>query len=351
MKLKFKYTERFVGIFLLISVVVILTTLVLIALHSRMFETKALYKAKLADATGLAASTPIYFKGFKIGAVKEFRLTPGNFIEADLEIYKEYRDRIFVNSAIWKGLNPVTNSSSLEFLQGIGSTELMPEGSTIPAIDVPEGKRLLLANKVKQAGDPLSTLLANLGTFAESITSDSVENKGPIFRSVNNFAVISEDLKNITKKMEYLTTALIDDKTPKQGSLLKIMSNVVELTESFKTTNKMLQSTLKQTDTLLTVYKVPDSLGIRMIDPTGEKIINPMRQTIVGFNALLPQLQQITQYVNSKTSDMTVLLEEVKVTLQQAQDTFDAMNKLLGNDSAIKNRAKTASPARPRPTE
>jgi phospholipid/cholesterol/gamma-HCH transport system substrate-binding protein len=351
MKLKFKYTERFVGVFLLIAVLIILLTIASILVHTRMFETKATYKAKLADATGLSPSTPIYFKGFKIGAVTDFRLTTGNYIEADLEIYKEYKDRIVVNSAIWKGLNPVTNSSSLEFLQGIGSTDLLPEGSVIPSIDVPEGQRLLLAHQVKQAGDPLSTMLANLETFTESITADSVENKGPIFRSVNNLVAISEEMKDISKKMNYLTTALIDDKTPKHGTLLKILDNVAQLTEDFKTTNRMLKTTLQKTDTLLDVYKAPDSLALRMIDPTGEKFVNPLRQTIAGFNAMIPQLQQLTQYANSKTSDITFMLEDVKITLQEAQDTFEAMNRLLGNESTIKSRTKTVSPTRPKPAE
>lgn len=351
MKLKFKYTERFVGIFLLGSIIVVLTTIILILIHSRTFETKATYKAKLADANGLSASTPIYFKGFKIGSVKDFRLTEGNYIEADLEIFKEYRDRIVVNSAIWKGLNPVTNSSSLEFLQGIGSDGLLPEGSVIPAIDVPEGKKLLQENKVKQAGDPLSTMLANLQTFTESITADTVENKGPIFRSFNNFVAISEDMKEISKKLNYITTAMVDSDAPRHGTFVKILDNVANLTDDFKSTNKMLKATLLKADTLIDVYKIPDSLAIRMIDPTGERLMKPLHQTIVGFNALLPQIQQLTQYANGKTTDITVMLEDIKITLQEAQNTFEAMNKLLGNETTIKSKSTTVSPSRPKPRE
>ena len=194
-------------------------------------------------------------------------------------------------------------------------------------------------------------MLANLETFTEAITSDSVENKGPIFRSLNNFVTISEDLKLITKKMDYITDALLEDNHQGKGPLFKIVNNVADLTEEFKTTSRMLKTTILKTDTLLDAYKSPDSLAIRLIDPTGEKLINPIRQSIASVNALLPQLQQLMVYANSKTSDITVVLEDVKITLQQAQDTFEALNKLLGIESATRLRTKGVSPLRPKPLD
>ena len=323
----------------------------MIFLNKRVFEKKIKFTGRLADATGLSLSTPIYFKGFKIGTVKDFHLTPDNYIEADLEIYKEYRDRVVNNSALWKGLNPVTNTSSLELLQGIGSVGVLSEGSLLPAIDVPDGRRLLMEGRVKQSGDPLSTLLANLQSFTENITSDSVENKGPIFRAVNNFAAASQDLKEIAGKLNYITDALLEDNNPSKGTLFRILNNIAELTADLKTTNNMVKNTLLNTNSLIAAYKSPDSLGIRMIDPTGERIFNPMRESLLGFNRLLPELEKFTLYMNNKTSDITVLLDDVRVILQEAQITFESLNKLLGNENVVQKRAVGISPQRPKPKE
>ena len=323
----------------------------MIFLNQRIFEKKIRYTGRLADATGLSPSTPIYFKGFKIGTVKDFHLTVDNYIAADLEIFKEYKDRLVTNSALWKGLNPVTNASSLELLQGIGSVDLLPEGAIIPAIDVPEGRQLLNEQKVKQSGDPLSTLLANLQTFTENLTADSIQNRGPIFRAVNNFAVASQDLKEIASKLNYITDALLEDKNPSKGTLFRILNNVADLTSDLKTTNSMIKNTILHTDSLLIAYKSPDSLGIRMIDPGGEKIINPIRQSLAGFNRLLPELEKFTMYMNNKTSDITVLLDDVRVTLQEAQSTFESLNKLLGNEKVANKKAGGITPLRPLPKD
>ncbi len=351
MKLRLKYTEKFVSVFLLISFLSVAALVTMIVVNSRYFEKKSRFKAKLADANGLTASTPIFFKGYKIGTVKDFKLTPANYIEAELEIFNEYRDKIVENSAFWKGLNPVTNTSGLEFLQGIGSTTKLPEGAMIPAIDVPEGKVLLAEKKVVQAGDPLSILLANMQTFTETLTADTITNKGPIFKTINNIALASNDLQEIALKLNKITSALLSDHNSDQGTVFRVLNNVATLTEDLKSTNVLAKTAMLRADTLLRNYQNPDSLALRMIDPTGEKLINPMRQTILGFNALIPQLDKLTTYMNSKTSDMTILLDELRTTLHEAQATFESANKLFGNSPAGNAKFKSVSPLRPKPVE
>ena len=354
MKLKFKYTERFVITFLVVAMLIMISGLTFVIINKKYFESKAHFKAKLADANGLGLSTPIYFKGFKIGTITDFRLTDENFIEADLEIYKEYRNKIVNNSALWKGLNPVTNASTLEFLQGNEAKFLLPEGSVIPAVDVPEGIKLLAENKVKKAGDPLSTLLANLQSFTENLTADSVQNKGAFFRTLNNLSIASEDMKQISEKVNALAGSLLKDKNPDDGTLFRLLNNAADLSEDFKSTSQMLKQTLRRADTLLIAFKNPDSLGVRMIDPTGEKIINPLRQTIAGFNSLIPQLDNFTQYMNSRTSDLSIILDDLKTMLRQAQITFDAINKITGAENGqIKNMpvAPANTFSRPKPDD
>jgi ABC-type transporter Mla subunit MlaD len=338
MKLKFKYTERFVIAFLLIALIIIATTLGFVVMNKKYFETKIHYKAKLADANGLSVSTPIYFKGFKIGEITDFRLTTDNYIEADLVIYKEYKNKIVYNSALWKGLNPVTNTGTIEFLQGIGSTNLLPEYSTLPAVDVPEGRSLLLENRIKKSGDPLSVLMENMESFTENLTADTIQNKSAIFRMLNNFASASEDLKQVSQKINTLTTAMLKDKNPQDGALFRLINNGADLTEEFKTTNQMLKKTLARTDTLLTAYKNPDGLALRMIDPKGDLFVNPLRQTIAGFSAMVPRLDSLATYMNSKAPDMTTILDDLRITLKQAQATFDALNRFLRiDDGQLKN--------------
>jgi hypothetical protein len=76
------------------------------------------------------------------------------------------------------------------------------------------------------------------------------------------------------------------------------------------------------------VYQKPDSLALKMIDPTGEQLIAPIKKMIGEFNNLTPKLDYFITYMNMKTTDLTIILDDVKTTLRQAQAMFDTFNQL-----------------------
>ena len=55
--------------------------------------------------------------------------------------------------------------------------------------------------------------------------------------------------------------------------------------------------------------------------------------------------------MNNKTSDITVLLDDVRVTLLEAQSTFESLNKLLGNERIVPKKAVGITPQRPVPKD
>ena len=53
-------------------------------------------------------SIKIFFKGFKIGKVKDVKLNDENRVDVGLYIYNEYVERIKVDSVFSKVSNPIT---------------------------------------------------------------------------------------------------------------------------------------------------------------------------------------------------------------------------------------------------
>ncbi|MDP3684610.1 MAG: MlaD family protein, partial [Ignavibacteria bacterium] len=198
MKFKMRYSEKIVGSFLIFALVVITASTGYLILHSKSFEEKHLFKAKFGDAVGLSASTPVYFKGFKIGVITDFILTDDNYILADFKVYEEFRNKIVRNSALFKSINPITSTSTIEFLQGPENLSLLPDGGLVPDIDIPEGEKLLAKNMVKKTGDPLNTVIYNLAAFSENINKDNNVDKGAFFRALVNMADAAEGMKKIT---------------------------------------------------------------------------------------------------------------------------------------------------------
>lgn len=326
MKLRYKYPQRTVKIFISVALLMLISGLLFIIIQTKMFETRVVFKAKFADANGLSSTSPVNFKGFKIGNIRNFELSKDNYVIAEFEVFKEYADKIVVNSAFYKGVNPVTNTSVIEFLQGDEVTIPLSPGSLIPAIDVPEGRQLLAENKVTKSGDLITSLLLNLQEFTDALNSDNNPDKGAIFRAMVNLADASEDLKVIAGEMNQFTAALSKDGNSSDGAIFRAINNVADLTQEVKEISDVLKNSVYRIDTLLAQYQNPDGLAQRMIDPTGEQIFNPVSQSINEVNKLLPQVEHFVKFMNSQTTDITYMLEDLKTVLKQVQVTFETVN-------------------------
>lgn len=326
MKLRYKYPQRTVLIFIIIAAVMIVSSILFIVFQNKLLSTRVVYIAKFADANGLSATSPVNFKGFKIGNIVNYKLSDDNYVIAEFEVFEEYADKIKVNSALYKGVNPVTNTSVIEFLQGNSSREVLKPGSLIPAIDIPEGKALLSENKVTKSGDLVTSLLQNLQIFTDALNSDNNPERGAIFRALVNFADASQDMKVIAERMNEFTTALGKDGNTGDGAIFRAINNVADLTQEVKEISGVLKSSVFKIDSLLAQYKNPDGLAQRMIDPTGEQIFKPMGTMLNEVNNLLPQVEAFVKFMNTQSSDMTVMIEDLKVVLKQVQLTFETVN-------------------------
>lgn len=340
MKLKFKYTERFVGIFLAGALLIVVSSILFLLINQKFFEKKYMYKAKFLDAVGMSQNNPVYFKGFKIGNISNFTLSDDNFIEADFEVFADYKDRIVVNSALYKALNIVSQGSTIEFLQGESSSAVLAEGSLIPAIDIPEGKKLVAQNKVKKVGDPLNSILLNVESLIENLKRDNNPEEGALFRALVNLADASEQLKTLSNSINNDLQS-ISGKNSDKGAIYQILANLNDVSRDLKTTTTLTNQVLKRVDVAVANFDKPDSLGIKMIDPTGENIVKPLKETFVQLNEILPKVQAFTEYLNAQTTDVTLVIEDLKIVLRQVQQTFESLNNnpLIGpgSDDVIRN--------------
>jgi ABC-type transporter Mla subunit MlaD len=326
MKLKFRYTEKIIGTFLLIAVFIVISSILFLLINQKFFERKYIYKAKFLDAIGLSQNSPVYYKGFKIGNISNFSLGEDNYINADFEVYSEYKNKIIANSALYKSVNVITQVSTIEFLPSVEDGGVSVEGTLIPAIDVPEGKLLLAQNRVKKIGDPLNSILINLEGLVENLKKDNNPNEGALFRALVNLADAAEQLKklsdNINRDLDKLSS-----KESENGALYQVVVNLNDITRDLKTTTHLTNQILKKTDLAISNYAKPDSLGIKLIDPTGENIVKPLKQTFSQLNEILPKVQSFTEYLNAQTTDITLVIDDLKTVLRQVQQTFESLNK------------------------
>jgi len=340
MKFKMRYSEKIVGTFLLTALFIITASTTYLIMYNKAMEKKFMFKAKFGDATGLSASTPVYFKGFKIGVITDFVLTEHNYILADFKVYEEFRNKIVYNSALFKSINPITSTSTIEFLQGPENHSVLPEGSMIPAIDIPEGERLLAKKMVKKSGDPLNTVIYNLAEFSENINKDNNVDKGAFFRALVNMADAAEGMKKITDNLNLDFESISKPDRSGRRPLAALVLNSSQLSDSMKVMMGLVNHSLIKLDTLLTAYSKPDGLVVKMIDPDGKQIVEPVKKTIASLNEVLPKLEKFSDFLVTQQGQFLSILKQLVETMDEVQVTFETINAspLIGNPKSERKK-------------
>lgn len=334
MKFKFKHTDKIVGIFFLVAVLALISTLVVVAASKRIFDKKYYFTTQFVDATGLSSSTKLYFKGYEIGKLKKFTLNIKNQIDAELVVYKEFRDKIVENSAIFKATNPVTGKSTMEFLQGPDWNKVLAEGEYIPSLDTPEGKKLLKEGLIKRSGDMMESVLKNVDQLLYNLTQDNNPDQGALSRMLYNLANMTEKMDVSLGEVNALLASFQKDNNPEDGAMFRILSNVADLTDDFK-------GTAAQLDEMLSNYKDPDGLVVKLIDPDKENLIFPMRDMLLSLNENLTSMNKILEFLYQQMPEFADILAKSKVTLQTAQKTLEAVNNNPFLRGGIKEEAPT----------
>ncbi|MBN1948503.1 MAG: MCE family protein [Candidatus Cloacimonetes bacterium] len=305
MKFKFRHTDKIVGIFFFGALIILLGGIVLVALSQKMLVKKYSFQTRFQDAGGISQTTNLYFKGFEIGRIKKFRLNQDNLIDVELVVYEDYREKIIAQSAINKSSNPITGRGSLEFLQGPPGGELLPEDSYIPSLDMPEGKQLLLENKIVRSGDVISSILKNIDDILSNLKKDNNPDQGAIFRILFNLANATETLNS---------------------DLLTLQDLMVNLDNRVEQTTVRLDDALSETTTLIRNYQDPAGLAVNLIDPGKTELIQPLHNVLLKLDDNLAELHGLLLFLNQESPEISGVLYESRSSLQTVQKTLQGIN-------------------------
>ncbi|HPN39450.1 MAG TPA: MlaD family protein [Melioribacteraceae bacterium] len=340
MKLRLKYTGLFVSIFVFVALAILLLTIYILTANKRFFADKTLFYTTFNNSYGLSKGAQVYMKGFKIGYIDDFFLDENNDVRTNFYIYNEFINKIATRSIIVKSVHPVTSVSNIELI-------ILPKGILtptkyyhIPSSDSYLGNLILSQNHLSSTGsDKLTYIVDNLNSFLIEMNSliidDSLTNKKSISEILASSVSILEETESLLKMLNG------DYNNP--GELIKSFRNFSKTSEEMIKTSKLMTKTLFLIDTVTNRYKNPDGILAKMLDPTGENIFNPTTQVLNNLQKLLKEHEKFAEYLNSKSSDFSILLQKLDMTLLKLNTTLEGINNspFLGSGS---NEQKITEP-------
>jgi len=333
MKYKFKYTDKIVGGFVLTALFTVLFIVIIVAINNKVFVKKFVFKTQFTDAVGLSTTTPVIFKGYEIGQMCRYNLNDENMIDAEFEIYEEYRDRIKTNAVLHKERNILGGATTINLFQGELDGELVEEKGFIPSLNTAKGNDKVQRYKIKMDGDAIASVLANFDNLIYKLTNKNNHEKSSLFKTLDNVSLASEqlvylliDVKKIVQKLE------AEPEIKEGGTLVKAVQNMSDLTSQAAITTRQLNHTLALTDSMLIAYRNPEGLVRKMIDPSGKVLFEPLGKSLKNMESSLEKLDNLLFDINAKTPETLRLVEEAKATLRQTRRTMEG----IGNNPLIR---------------
>jgi len=318
MYFRIKRLDRYVGIFVILAVIMVIVTLVLLGRGQKWFEKRYSYTVVFNKVHGLKPGTGVTISGMEVGNVKSLRLTPESKVALTLEVLQTYRDYIRKDSqaTIVSGL---LGGKTLEISMGSPEQPPLPEKGVIPSTEPREITDILKEIDVKTPLKKLDDALENL----KSITAKLNDPRGELFTLLRNVEVITQQLKtgqgNVgailqDKKMHGEITAAIE-------SARRSMGNVEEVTQNAKKFSQDLSKILIEVDRALK--------GIPVILEDVKKATSELPRAMEDIRKAAGDASQITQDVKAITGSVKKAAPEIPELLNTAQETVEETEKLI----------------------
>ncbi len=332
MNYKLDYTRRIVYAFIIIPVVVLVLTIVFIAIRQNMFEKRFTYHTSLENAIGVSSQTPILYKGFEIGRVKNFELGEDGFIHVDFYVLNRYDHLMVEESVIYRTTIPITNKTTLDYVRPQGTGRDLEEGSYIISSDFPKGRRLLRSYSSKSS-DPIGTIVQNLETLTTELNKDDNADKSALNRILVSAADLSDkaditlDLLNENlAAMSTLTANLNKDNNADAGVVIRMVNNLADISQSIAGQMDDIQQLIATANIAATNYADPDSLIMKMLDPEGDVLIGPLSESLYALSGTLQETEKILGSLARSNPEMLLIIENLNETLNHASKTLEALN-------------------------
>ena len=316
MKFGFRHADKFVGLFILVAVVFLGSSLVVTSINSRWFAKDYEYFSRFFSASGLSVGMPLKLRGFEIGKIKKITLNDQNKVDVTLVIYDTYIDKITENSVIELTTNPIGLGGGLNFYPGVASDMLLEEFSYIPSNQSKEGRELLASDKVDNPG-------------GEDAINALMENINPILSGVDNMIL------SMTGILNQVETALAGNQSgPLGGMLVNLETTTTQINTILPAVNAILIEVQKMTESLsILMAQLEDPSGLipTLLDPTGsfDTILNDDNALYNHIDGILGQIYINLENLSSMTNDLKGITPELNSVLDEATGAIHEGKKVL----------------------
>ncbi len=287
MELKFSRMDRIVGVFIIIVIGLMVSTVVLVGRGKDWFRPTVTYYAQFKENYNLAPGSSVKLYKAEIGHVKDVQLV-GDAVRVRLSIFEDYHTRFREDTVATVESPTFIGSEYLAIRPGKPDTPLIPAGGTIKSEEKKTFSEIMAEYEVEETAKRLTETIRNLADIIDELRDPD----GPLFASLNS---IEKNLKNV----ETVTTDL------KQGR-----GTVGQLLRSDELIDRV-NTSLERLDTVL-----------QNIEGVTPEVTANLRES-------MEKIREITTTLEKSSRDVPTVIRTTKRGIQEIRDSVDDINRVV----------------------
>lgn len=330
MKTSFKKHERMVAIFIISTILIILSTIVMMGKFNQWFIKKVSYYTELKNAKGLKKGSIVSFKenDWEIGEVSNIELNEkNNKVRVELKIQKKYAPKVRMDSIAFfsnSGFLGITGSSAIKLSIGVTEKKIIP-GYPIPSADSEEGT-IMLKDKKSSKDHDFETNLEFIASNINALTEPS----GPLMQSLFNVESITRQLRD-GQHSERITTLLNTVNTKVASSLTDINNMTSRLDTLVQDNSDRIDKTVvlatKELSTMLQELSATMTAILIKIESKSGPILDDTEKALK--TTLKEVSTSITSIAGSLENNATASIKDIRLILQNVKVMTNRLNNML----------------------
>ena len=325
MHFRIKHFDRYVGLFVIIALILIVITLLSVGKEQRWFEKRHRYTVVFNKVPGLKAGTPVTISGMEVGTVQSLRLNPQNKVQLTLEVSKTYSDYIRRDSQATIA-SALIGGKTVDITVGSPGEPLLPEGGNIASLEPKELSDILKDVDVKTPLKKLDDALENV----KSITQKLNDPQGELFTLLKNVEFVTAQLKNGQGNIG----GILQDKEMHRGlsaaieAIRRSAANIEETTQNISQVSRDLPKIVSQVDQ--SVKEVPKILdGVKKATSDLPKIMGDLQQAAGQAPGITKDVKGITEDVKEITGNVRQAAPEIPDFLATTHESVEEAERLI----------------------
>jgi len=296
MKFSIRFADQIVGAFVILALAILIVVIFMLGKNQRWFVHDYQYMTYFSSASGISRGMPVLYKGFRIGDIKNIKLSYDDRVEVSFTIFNEYDHRVTEGSLVEMQSSPIPGiGNAFVFHPGKG-TEKIPEGSVIPEVTSPEARQVFAMGlaTVSKADDSIANIINQVTRTLEAISVSLAGNiesdKMPLEQIVKNVVGITADVKGITESLS--------------EKLIPLLDNLETVSAMAAAPDGSLQSLLDSQGTLYT--SIEGAIG--------------------SISGIMESLEKTAEFLPQQLPQVAILISELNVAVRSIQDVLTALS-------------------------